>query len=361
MISRDAAPKDADRSFAADVRAGLCFAPKALPAKYFYDALGSHLFEAICQLPWYPITRTEDALLERFAAEMVQPLSDPATIVELGCGSGQKLALLAGALSERTSAVTVHLVDISAEALDLSQRTLSRLPHVSVLGHRAAYEAGLARATRERPSTGTTLVLFLGSNIGNFHPPDMLGFLQEVRHALRPGDTLLLGADLVKSRERLELAYDDPLGVTAAFNKNILLRINRELGGDFDLTAFDHRAIWNEGESRVEMHLVSRRAQKVHIEGAGCEVHFAQGESIWTESSYKFTPDRLVQMGKSAGFRCREQWSDWEGGFCATLFVAEKVVEKVVEKKAAEAIPLRPRDASSEEKPERRRAAGSRR
>jgi dimethylhistidine N-methyltransferase len=353
MFSRDVALNDADRAFAADVRAGLSFAPKALPPKYFYDALGSHLFEAICQLPWYPITRTEDALLERFAHQMVAPLSDPATIVELGCGSGKKLALLAGALSERTSAVTVHLVDISPAALELSERALSRLPHVSVLGHRAPYEAGLARATKQRPQAGTTLVLFLGSNIGNFHPPDMLEFLQGVRRVLRPGDALLLGADLVKPRDRLELAYDDPLGVTAAFNKNILLRINRELGGEFDLAAFDHRAIWNEAEFRVEMHLVSRRAQAVRIEGAGCEVHFAEGESIWTESSYKFTPDRLVQMGKSAGFHCREQWPDWEGGFCATLFVAEK--------KAAEAIPLRPREAQDEEKPERRRASGSRR
>jgi dimethylhistidine N-methyltransferase len=352
MVSRDLAEISAVNAFARDVRAGLCSTPKALPPKYFYDALGSHLFETICQLPWYPITRAEDRLLERFAAQMVEPLSDPATIVELGCGSGKKLALLAGPLAARASKVTVHLVDISDAALDLSERTLSRLPHVSIVGHRTLYETGLAKAIVDRPSAGTALVLFLGSNIGNFHPSDSVGFLQQIRRSLRPGDTLLLGADLVKPKRLLELAYDDPLGVTAAFNKNILLRINRELGGDFDLCAFDHRAIWNEAEARVEMHLVSRRAQVVRIEAAACEVPLAQGESIWTESSYKFTTDGLVRMGKRAGFSCREQWSDAEGGFCTTLFEAEG--------KAAEAIPLRLRQPPDEEKRERR-TAGSRR
>ena len=166
------------------------------------------------------------------------------------------------------------------------------------------------------------LVLFLGSNIGNFDPPAAHDFLTQIRGALRPGDALLLGADLVKPEAELVLAYDDPLGVTAAFNKNLLVRINRELLADFDLTSFDHRAIWNEAKSRIEMHLVSRRAQEVAIPRADCIVSFRRGEHIWTESSYKYTIEEVVQRGERAGFRSREQWVDGDARFALTLFVA---------------------------------------
>src|SRR5205085_3402313 len=187
--------------------------------------------------------------------------TDPVTFVELGCGNGEKLAMLAEGLRSRRKRVVVHLIDISPTALELSERTLGRLEHVSTIGHRATYEEGLRRAASARPEGGTLLVVFLGSNIGNFDPPAAQEFVAEIRRGLRSGDGLLLGADLVKPERELLLAYDDPLGVTAAFNKNLLARINSELLADFDFAAFSHRAVWNPLAARVEMHLVSRRAQ----------------------------------------------------------------------------------------------------
>jgi dimethylhistidine N-methyltransferase len=254
---------------------------------------------------------------------MVAPLEDPVTLLELGCGSGEKVALLAEALRSRRRRVAIHLIDISPTALELSERTLGALEHVSVVGHRATYEEGLRRASRERPPFGGLLVLFLGSNIGNFDPPASADFVAEIRRALRPGDALLLGADLIKPIEELLLAYDDPLGVTAAFNKNLLVRMNRELGADFDLPSFEHRAIWNRGERRVEMHLFSRRTQTVAIPRAEVRVHFERDESIWTESSYKYEPGEIEELVSGAGFRSHAQWTDPEARFALTLFVAE--------------------------------------
>lgn len=319
-MTAELTPVEAITDFAADVRRSLQATPKQLPSKYLYDALGSHLFEAICQLPWYRITRAESALLDRFAAPMMAGLEDPVSIVELGCGSGEKLAVLGEALRGRSGDVRVHLVDISGTALDLSERTLGRLPHLSVTGHRATYEAGLARAAKLRPANGTMLVLFLGSNVGNLDADAAHEFLVAIRGALRPGDALLLGADLVKPEPEMMLAYDDPLGVTGAFNKNLLVRINRELGGTFELGSFRHRARWNAGESRIEMHLCSTRRQIAAIDGARIEVRFDEGETIWTESSYKYTAEQVVEMGDRAGFGRSEQWVDPEARFALTLF-----------------------------------------
>jgi L-histidine N-alpha-methyltransferase len=165
-------------------------------------------------------------------------------------------------------------------------------------------------------------VLFLGSNIGNFDPPQAAALLRNIRAALRPGDTLLLGLDLVKPEAVLQLAYDDPLGVTAAFNKNLLTRLNTELGADFDLDRFAHQARWVEQESRIEMHLVSRRAQTVRIRGANCTISFEDGESIWTENSYKYYPEDADRLGADAGFRAVDQWVDGGGRFALTLFEA---------------------------------------
>jgi len=322
-LSAQAPPADAVREFADDVRRDLALTPKQLQSKYLYNALGSALFEAITHLPWYRITRAEGRLLSRFAPDVVRPLADPITMVELGSGSGEKIAVLAEGLRSRRSRVTVHLIDISPTALELSERTLGRLDHVSIIGHRTTYEEGLRRAAGARPERGTLLVLFLGSNIGNFDPPAAQEFLREIRRCLRPGDALLLGADLVKPERQLLLAYDDPLGVTAAFNKNLLARINGELLADFDLAAFSHRALWNPLAARVEMHLVSRRAQAVQIPRAECTVSFAAGEPIWTESSYKYEPDEIAATGAEAGFRVLEQWIEPDARFALTLFVAE--------------------------------------
>jgi L-histidine N-alpha-methyltransferase len=325
MIPESAAPPAVEtiRGFAEDVKRDLALHPKQLQSKYLYDGLGSSLFEAICFLPSYRITRAEARLLRRVAGEMVGGLADPVTLVELGCGSGDKVAMIAEALQSRRRAVAVHLVDISPVALEHSERALGALDYVSVMGHRATYEEGLRQLARERRPGGSILVLFLGSNIGNFDPPAAEGFLDEIHGALRAGDALLLGADLVKPEAELLLAYDDPLGVTAAFNKNLLLRINRELGADFDLSAFAHRAVWNVQARRVEMHLVSLRDQEVVIPRADCAARFSQGESIWTESSYKYTPEEVLSLGAAGGFVLRQQWLDGDARFALTLFAAE--------------------------------------
>ena len=317
------APSELLRDFSREVARDLALVPKQIQSKYLYDALGSSLFESICRLPWYRITRAEERLLARRASEMVAPIADPVTLLELGCGSGEKVALLAEALRNRRRRVAIHLIDISPTALELSERTLGALEHVSVVGHRTTYEEGLRHAARERPPRGGLLILFLGSNIGNFDPPASQEFLAEIRRALNPGDGLLLGADLVKPVEQLMLAYDDPLGVTAAFNKNVLVRMNRELDANFDLKAFEHRAVWNPIDRRVEMHLVSVRPQTVAIPRSGVEVRFEDGESIWTESSYKYEPQEIIELVSAAGFASPGQWIDPEARFALTLFVAE--------------------------------------
>jgi dimethylhistidine N-methyltransferase len=307
--------------FAEDVKRDLALTPKQLQSKYLYDQLGSSLFEAICRLPWYGITRAESRLLMRHAPEIVDEFCG-GTIVELGCGSGEKIAMLAEALQTRGGSARVHLIDISPQALEQTEQRLTRLEHVSVVGHQSTYEEGLRKAAAARTSDDPVLVLLLGSNIGNFDTPAALGFLERIRRTLRAGDLLLLGADLVKPETDLIRAYDDPLGVTAAFNKNLLVRVNRELGGTFDLTAFAHRAVWNAEEQRIEMHLVSRPAQRVTIASSGITVDFSAGEHIWSESSYKYDSNQIQEMGASAGFMTLRQWIDPDAGFALTLFLA---------------------------------------
>ena len=307
--------------FVADVKRDLQLTPKQLQSKYLYDPLGSSLFEAICRLPWYRITRSESALLRRHADAIVGHLRH-GTIVELGCGNGDKLILLAEALQARGGWARIHLIDISSQALEQTERRLNRFEHFSVLGHQSTYEEGLRAAALQRTDDSPVMVLFLGSNIGNFDPPAADRFLRRIREALRPGDVLLLGADLVKPERELVVAYDDPLGVTAAFNKNLLVRVNEELRGNFDLEAFAHRAVWNRDAGRVEMHLVSRTRQRVTIDAAELTVGFEPGEYIWTESSYKYDPDQVVEMGARLGFDLRRQWIDRAAHFALTLFAA---------------------------------------
>jgi dimethylhistidine N-methyltransferase len=314
-----------ETDFAADVQRDLALRPKQLQSKYLYDALGSSLFEAICRLPWYRITRAERALLDRHAPEIVARLCGEGKvplIVELGCGSGEKIVILAEALQSAGAHARVHLIDLSPQALEQSERTLGRLDHISVVGHRETYEVGLRRAAGTRDGGHPVLVLLLGSNIGNFDMPAAHEFLSAIRGALAPGDALLLGADLVKPERDLQLAYDDPLGITAAFNRNLLVRINRELGGTFDLDAFAHAAVWNAAQSRVEMHLESRRDQRVTIGRSGLSVDFVKGERIWTESSYKYEPAQIEAMGLDTGFVTAKQWIDESARFALTLFTA---------------------------------------
>lgn len=308
---------EARQRFAQDVQFYLTQDPRQLPSRYLYDALGSALFEAICELPWYAPTRAEARLLERHAAEILAADAALATIVELGSGSGEKLAmLLVGGETRR--ALDVHLIDISAKALTLATRTLEVFQHLRVTTHETTYEAGLARFRAGRAAQGRALALFLGSNIGNFDPPAREALLRNIRAALRPGDALVLGVDLVKPEPELLCAYDDPLGVTAAFNRNLLTRINRELGGNFDLEGFAHRAVWNRAHARVEMHLVSRRAQRIRIADAQLEFAMAAGETIWTESSYKFVPEQIAALLGRCSFCVTAQWIDQEGQFALT-------------------------------------------
>jgi dimethylhistidine N-methyltransferase len=302
------------RALAEDVAYYLTQSPRQLPSQYLYDELGSSLFEAICRLPWYPITRAEQWLLKTHRKTIFSRLSFVSTVVELGPGDGEKLVTLMGGQSERNA--TIHLVDVSAAALDQSAAAISSQFAMPIVVHQATYEEGLSQVGTDS-SGGRRLVLFLGSNIGNFDPPGADAFLGSVRGGLRPGDGLLLGTDLVRSESELLLAYDDPLGVTAAFNRNLLLRVNRELGADFDIMRFAHRAIWNAPASRVEMHLISLDKQHVRVPASEIEITFEIGEPIWTESSYKYRIDEVGAMLERSGFRRIGQWID--NNFALTL------------------------------------------
>jgi len=309
-------PADAGRTtFAGDVAYYLAQVPRQLPSRYLYDELGSSLFEAICRLPWYHITRTEQRLLRRHADDIFHRLRSVDAVIDLGPGSGEKLATLMTGRSD--NAATVHLVDVSPAALVKATAALADAPALSIVRHQLTYEDGLAAIGRSGVLKGRTLVVFLGSNIGNFDPPGVDAFLRAVRAAIRTGDALLLGTDLVKPEAELLLAYDDPLGVTAAFNRNLLVRVNRELDGDFDVSQFSHRAVWNADASRMEMHLVSRLRQRVQVRATGTDITFDEGEPIWTESSYKFRLDDLPPMLGRAGFHIVGQWQD--SGFALTL------------------------------------------
>jgi L-histidine Nalpha-methyltransferase len=303
--------------FADDVRVFLTQQPRQLPSRYLYDDLGSALFEAICRLTWYPLTRAELRLLEAHAREILD--AGVTTIVELGAGSGAKLsALIAGAGTGR-GPLDLHIVDVSKSALAQASRALESFASVRLVTHERTYEAGLEEVRHERSVTERRLALFLGSNIGNFDPPGRDAFLKSVRASLQARDTLLLGVDLKKPVRELLLAYDDPLGVTAAFNLNLLARINRDLQGDFQLDAFSHRALWNEERSRIEMHVRSSRSQRIVIRGAELDFVMDEGEMIWTESSYKYEPPDIVSMLETSGFSVRAQWIDAVDRFALTL------------------------------------------
>ena len=311
----------ASAPFSEEVAALLSGQPRRLPAHALYDALGSALFDAICHLPWYPITRAELTLLRTHRRSILEAAGRHARVVELGPGNGEKLAtLLHGGPTPIPR--DVHLVDVSATALEAATARLRRLPGVEVSTHVARYEAGLHQVAARRADGETLLVCFLGSNIGNFDPPEAAALLRQIRDEMRPGDTLLIGTDLVKPVEQLQAAYDDPLGVTAAFNCNLLVRLNRDLGADFALEHFAHDARWNAEAKRMEMHLVSLTQQRVRLPGARLEIDFEAGETIWTESSYKYEPHDVADGLGRAGFSPVASWQDDEAKFLLTLAAA---------------------------------------
>jgi dimethylhistidine N-methyltransferase len=303
-------------AFEADVIAGLSAAQKAVPPKYFYDAEGSRLFEAITELAEYYPTRTEVALLRQIAPQIAGLISPGAALVEFGSGASTKTRLLLDAASQ----IGVYApIDISRSALDEAAAAIRRdYPKLTLAPLLDDFTRAmtLPAAAQGRPVTG----FFPGSTIGNFTPPEAQAFLKSAHTLLGQGSRFLIGIDVVKDPKVLVAAYDDALGVTAAFNKNLLARINRELGADFDLSAFAHRAIWNAEASRIEMHLESLRDQTVRV--AGRKFAFAHGETIHTENSAKFTVERFAALAGEAGWTLETSWLSEEPAFAVVSLLA---------------------------------------
>ncbi len=301
--------------FAADVRRGLNATPKFLLPIYFYDALGSALFDAICELPEYYVTRAETSILTEFAPEMVQAFGPPIRLVELGSGSAKKTRLLLDALHGDVEYVPV---DVDSTMLAKTEQSLKLdYPRLRVHSISSDFRAPSVALKSVLKNDVRNIVLFLGSTIGNLTYDEAVSMLRDLPGVLQDGDALFLGADLRKPKSILEPAYDDPLGVTASFNLNLLSRINRELGGNFDLAKFAHRAFYDEQRGRVEMHLVSREAQRVRIEDY--EVSFAAGETIHTENSYKYDDATLTRLAAESGFSIEQKWTDSQGLFADVL------------------------------------------
>jgi len=318
-----AIPSNVTYEFAADVRAGLNRpGQKELPSKYLYDDVGSALFEVISHLPQYGLTRADERLLRRHASEIVDRVAGPVAVTELGSGSGRKTRWLLEAFCKRQR-TSYYPIEISHSALLMCQRELSDIDAISIVGLEREYLDGLLVVAACRKPGQHLLVLFLGSTIGNFDRPAGISFLSEVRRTLQPGDALLLGTDLEKPAWQLLQAYDDELGVTAAFNLNLLARVNRELAADFDLAQFAHFATLNHEVRSVEMHLRSKRRQLVTIRAAEIVVEFQPDESIWTESSHKYSAEEIFKMAQDAGFRCEVQWIDEQWPFAENLLIAD--------------------------------------
>jgi dimethylhistidine N-methyltransferase len=319
MLIRGEATQSID-SFAEDVRNGLGKAgQKELPSKYLYDDVGSALFEVITRLPEYGLTRAEERILRRHSGEIAECLTAHGMVVELGSGSGKKTRQILEALARHKS-MTYCPIEISSTALVSCERELDDLAQVSILGFESEYLDGLSRAVGRRNPGDAVVVLFLGSSIGNFNRGPGEEFLRKIRQTLEPGDSLLLGTDLEKPLDQLIPAYDDSLGVTEAFNRNLLARINRELGSDFELSRFEHVALYNARERRVEMHLRAIETQTVTLEGTTFTLR--SDETIWTESCHKYAMNEPANMARRTGFETVAQWMDAEWGFAENLFVA---------------------------------------
>ncbi len=308
--------------FARAVRDGLSKpGQRELPSMYLYDEIGTALFEAITLLPEYGLTRADERLLRQYAPALLEHLPPPVVVVELGSGNGRKTRWLLEALARR-EAVVYFPVDTSPSALANCRKELSGMGGLSIVGLEASYLEGLREVASRRRSGQTLLVLFLGSTVGNFDRPAAEHFLREIRQCLTPGDALLLGTDLEKPVADMLLAYDDPAGVTAAFNLNLLARINRELGGDFALRNFAHEVRYNDRERRIEMHLRSTTRQTVTIRAADFTCRLEEGETIWTEACHKYRTDEIPGMARRTGYLCEAQWVDGEWPFAENLWLA---------------------------------------
>jgi len=309
-----------DTEFAREVRAGLTRTEqKTLPCRYLYDDVGSALFEAITCLSEYGLTRADARILSAHAGDLVELLPPNVIAVELGSGSGAKTRPILEQLYRR-QVVVYYPIDLSTPSLARCAQELAGV--AAVIPIEASYLDGLRQAAERRAPGQVLLVLFLGSTIGNFEPEAALDFLLAVRLVLQPGDALLLGTDLVKPVEQMIAAYDDAAGVTAAFNLNLLARINRELDADFNLRQFQHMARYTPEAQRIEMHLRSREYQIASVRGANLIVDFVPNETICTEVCHKFVPEQLCTMARTSGFRLEAQWIDREWPFAESLLVA---------------------------------------
>jgi L-histidine Nalpha-methyltransferase len=321
LFIHDLAKRDPHTGFAEDVRKGLSAHPKRFLPKYFYDELGSQLFEAICLLPEYYLTRAENEIIERYSDQIVASVEGNKTLLEMGSGSASKTRLIIEAVLRHQQELLFMPVDISATALESSSRILLQsYPGLKIEAYAADYFAGLAEVGKK--PRARTLALFLGSNISNFDIEEALRFLRALRNVLKEGDALLLGADLKKDPAILEAAYNDALGVTSAFNLNVLTRINRELGGTFDLRSFQHKAFYNEEMGRIEIYIESLVNQRVRIEKLDLEIEFAAGELIHTENSYKYDIAGIEHLAAATGFKLSHTWLDSKERFSSNLLLA---------------------------------------
>jgi dimethylhistidine N-methyltransferase len=308
MATSKQLPLPSHAAIASDVRQGLTASPKYLPAKLFYDEVGSQLFEQITELPEYYLTRTERSILEQYAGEILSQAGPSLTLVELGAGTASKTCILIEELLRRQSRALFYPIDVSSSALDEAIRQLGRqFPALRVSPIIADYTGGVPALSR---ISGRKLVLYIGSSIGNFEPDHSIRLLRRIRQTLRSGDALLLGADFAKSPKILLPAYDDAQGVTAAFNRNILARLNRELEADFVLDNFRHIALWNRRSSRMEIYLESLTAQTAFLPALDLDVSFRPGERIHTENSYKYTEAMIESILRESGFALEQSWSD---------------------------------------------------
>jgi L-histidine N-alpha-methyltransferase len=301
-----------------DVLRGLTAIPKTLPAKLFYDAAGAELFERICELDEYYLTRAELSILRARAGEIAAIAGEECVLIEYGSGAGIKIRLLLDALVRPAAYVPI---DISREQLGRVSASIQReYLRLRVQPLCADY----TRPVQIPPlaGDGRRVAFFPGSTIGNFHPAEAAAFLRRIRRTIGYAGALVLGVDRRKEASVLHAAYDDPAGVTAEFNLNVLRRINRELGADFDLRQFRHRAVFDDAASRIEMHLESTRAQTVTI--AGRSIAFERGETIWTESSYKYDEARLSALASAAGFRIERLWTDANTQFWVAVLTASE-------------------------------------
>ena len=318
-------PLDPGGEFARDVEVGLESSPKFLYPKYFYDARGSELFETITRQPEYYPTRTEAAILRGSAPDIAELMGDTVSLVELGSGSSVKTTILLESLLESSDEVHYMPIDISPTILEETASRLDRhYPELDVTPIASQYETGLAKAStlvaEDEGVPDRMLVLFLGSSVGNMEPEQATEFLSSIRAQLEDRDALLVGFDLIKEESVLNAAYNDAAGVTAEFNLNVLARINRDLGGEFDLDRFSHRAFFNREASRVEMHLASGTAQDVPVSNLRRAFHFEPNETIHTENSYKYTRGSIEGHAEAAGFRVSELFTDQRNWFALALF-----------------------------------------